>query len=175
MKKIALIAAIASVCSASVYANDYSQPTQSFSVGYARSALDVEKGSADNHANGINLKYNHAIDDRVGIITSFTYTDLDKKAGNDKLDFDYWSLMAGPSVTLGDRFNVYGMLGLARGKAELKTQLLSYKESHTDLAVGFGAQFYVTDQFLLDAHYEYSELTNEVDVGTWSIGAGYRF
>lgn len=83
--------------------------------------------------------------------------------------------MAGPSVNLGDRVNLYGLLGFSYGKVDAKNSWLTYSDNDNSIAAGVGAQFYITDNFAIDASYEYTEFSGDIEVGTWSVGAGYRF
>ncbi|MCG3743120.1 attachment protein [Vibrio cincinnatiensis] len=176
MKKIALIAAVASVFSTSVLANEIEKkPVQVFSVGYANSSVEEYGYSLPDDAKGFNLKYSKTFENNFGLVGSFTYTNLDKTYYDANLELTYWSLMAGPSVKLGDRVNLYGLLGFSYGKVDAKNSWLTYSDNDNSIAAGVGAQFYITDNFAIDASYEYTEFSGDVEVGTWSVGAGYRF
>ncbi len=151
----------------------------SISIGYAQSKIK----DVDDHPKGVNAKYRYEFDDLWGIIGSFTYTNLsyDYYDGGDKVgdsDFDYYSLTAGPSYRFNDYVSVYGLLGLAHGKIKSSAYSRYYEaegdESKTSVAYGVGLQVNPWPNWIIDASYEYSKL-DDAKIGTWVIGAGYRF
>lgn len=153
------------------------------SLGYAQSHVKVDDRNLDENPKGFNLKYRYEIDNNLGFITSFTYTtqSYDYYYGSNKVgdaDLKYYSLTAGPAYRFNDYISAYGLIGFGHGKATSNVSLLGYSansdESKTSVAYGAGLQLNVTPNIALDAHYEYSKL-GDFKVGTWTVGAGYRF
>ena len=90
----------------------------------------------------------------------------------------YYSLVAGPAYRFNEYISAYGVLGLAHGtdsgSASYGGSSISVDDSKTSVAYGAGLQFNVTPNIAIDAHYEYSKL-GDFKIGTWILGAGYRF
>lgn len=153
------------------------------SLGYAQSHVKVDGDSLNENPKGFNLKYRYEIDEHLGFITSFTYTtqSYDYYLGRYKVgdgDLKYYSLTAGPAYRFNDYISAYGLIGFGHGKSSVNISFPGYyvdqDESKTSVAYGAGLQFNVTPNIALDAHYEYSKL-GDFKVGTWTVGAGYRF
>lgn len=183
MKKVAILAAVASLLSANAFSYTYEyQPKESITVGFSHSTVRFLGEKLDDNPMGFNLKYRKDFNSEYGLITSFTYSGMDKNysqgslSGN--LNLDYYSFMFGPTLRANDHFSVYGLVGVAHGKAtvEISSPLASASASdnETSIAYGAGLQIDVNENFTIDASFEYSKL-NEVKAGTWVIGAGYRF
>lgn len=87
-------------------------------------------------------------------------------------------------LPLGDRFSVYGKLGIyhATSDAQARTVLLNADASDdaTDLTFGFGASFDITRQFALRGEWQrYTDVggsdIGKADVDVFSVGALWRF
>ncbi|EYU16103.1 Ail/Lom family outer membrane beta-barrel protein [Photorhabdus aegyptia] len=179
-------ALIASVVAAglSVFAFAANAGESTISGGYAQSHMKFKDSKIDDHPKGLNLKYRYELDNNWGVISSFTYTYLGyefynggRKVG--KADIDYYSLMAGPTYRFNDYVSAYGMVGAARGKAKSEAfvsgyEIPDYKGSKTSVAYGLGLQFNPMPNWTIDTSYEYSKL-NDIKIGTWVVGVGYRF
>ncbi|EQB99008.1 Ail/Lom family outer membrane beta-barrel protein [Photorhabdus temperata] len=155
------------------------------SGGYAQSHVktdnkDFEK-LFDGNPKGFNLKYRYELDNNFGVISSFTYTYLgyDYYQGGKKVaesDMDYYSLMAGPTYRFNEYVSVYGMVGAAHGKVKGSNFITSQSDSKSKTSVGYGVglQFNPMPNWTIDTSYEYSKL-DELKIGTWVVGVGYRF
>ncbi|EKO3894355.1 outer membrane beta-barrel protein [Vibrio metschnikovii] len=183
MKKVAILAAVASLLSASAFSYTYEyQPKESITVGFSHSTVRFLGEKLDDNPMGFNLKYRKDFNSEYGLITSFTYSGMNKTYTqgylSGKLDLDYYSFTFGPTLRANEHFSVYGLLGAAHGKASADVWSLagsaSASDSETSIAYGAGLQIDVNENFTIDASFEYSKL-NEVKAGTWVIGAGYRF
>lgn len=151
----------------------------SISFGYAQSNVKVDGINLDGSPRGFNLKYRYEIDKDWGVITSYTHTQKSYSArgngvsANAKLSYN--SFEVGPTLRLNDYVSLYALAGFATGKAEVN--MTGYGDSaatSTSFAGGFGMQFNPMKNAVIDAHYEYSKL-DDVKVGTWVLGAGFRF
>ncbi|NDK97989.1 Ail/Lom family outer membrane beta-barrel protein [Photorhabdus bodei] len=174
-------ALVASVVAAglSVFAFAANAGESTISGGYAQSHIKFKDHKIDDHPKGLNLKYRYELDNNWGVISSFTYTylgyefyDRGRKVG--KADIDYYSLMAGPTYRFNDYVSAYGMVGAARGKIKASNFVDSESYSKTSIGYGLGLQFNPMPNWTIDTSYEYSKL-NDIKIGTWVVGVGYRF
>ncbi|MCC8465418.1 Ail/Lom family outer membrane beta-barrel protein [Photorhabdus bodei] len=183
MKKALIASAVAVGLSVFTFAANAGEHT--ISGGYAQSHVKFDGEKLDENPKGFNLKYRYELDDNFGVIGSFTLTHqgYDYYYGSRKIgtgDLDYYSLMVGPTYRFNEYVSVYGLVGAAHGKEEAKGNAavlgydVEYKESKTSAAYGLGLQFNPMPNWVIDASYEYSKL-GDFKVGTWVIGAGYRF
>lgn len=178
MKKV-LLSTLAIVVFSAMTANVYATDESTVSVGYAQSHVKVDGNKLDEKPKGFNLKYRYEIDDNWGVLASFAYTHqgYDFYHGGSKVgtgDLDYYSWTMGPAYRFNDYISAYGLIGGAKGRVKVSTSYGSEKESKTSLAYGAGLQFNPYPNIAIDASYEYSKL-GDFKVGTWMIGAGYRF
>ncbi|WP_445493414.1 Ail/Lom family outer membrane beta-barrel protein [Photorhabdus sp. SF281] len=151
------------------------------SGGYAQSHAKFNGEKTDDNPKGFNLKYRYELDNNLGVISSLTYTYLgyDYYRGGRKVaesDMDYFSLMAGPTYRFNEYVSVYGMVGAAHGKVKNSDYVdsISGSKSKTSVSYGLGLQFDPMPNWTIDTSYEYSKL-DELKIGTWVVGVGYRF
>lgn len=175
MKKILLAALFISALPA--IANAAGESTAS--VGYAQSHATRDKADLDEKPKGFNLKYRYELDDKIGVIGSFTRTSQsydfysgDRKVGSGK--FDYYSLAGGPSFRFNDYLSAYGLVGASYGKGDASVSSQSETKSKATMMYGVGLQFNPLPNVAIDASYEYSKL-EKVKVDTFVVGVGYRF
>jgi len=177
MNRISIAVAFLGAIAFSSTANAENEST--ISVGYAQSHVKFDGETLKEHPKGVNLKYRYEIDSNWGVIGSFTYTHQDynfyfnnRNVGNG--DLDYYSLTAGPVYRFNDYISAYGLVGAAHGKESVDVYSEKYSESKTAVAYGAGLQINPVKNIAIDASYEYSKL-DDVKVGTWMLGVGYRF
>ncbi|EKN4774180.1 MULTISPECIES: attachment invasion locus protein Ail [Yersinia] len=178
MKKT-LLASSLIACLSIASVNVYAASESSISIGYAQSHVKENGYTLDNDPKGFNLKYRYELDDNWGVIGSFAYTHqgYDFFYGSNKFghgDVDYYSVTMGPSFRINEYVSLYGLLGAAHGKVKSSVFDESISASKTSMAYGAGVQFNPLPNFVIDASYEYSKL-DSIKVGTWMLGAGYRF
>ena len=171
MKKIACLSALAAVLAIS--AGSAVAATSTVTGGYAQS----DAQGAANKMNGFNLKYRYEQDNNpLGVIGSFTYTEKDRTNGaGDYNKTQYYGITAGPAYRLNDWASIYGVVGVGYGKFQ-DTNYPTHKDDTSDYGFSYGAgvQFNPIENVALDFSYEQSRIRS-VDVGTWIVGAGYRF
>ncbi|MDP5254108.1 MULTISPECIES: Ail/Lom family outer membrane beta-barrel protein [unclassified Vibrio] len=180
MKKTTLLCALITglTTSGSVMAEQLLNPQQALSVGYASTDIDTGddtgNGLIDDPA-GINLKYTYQSDDKIGFISSLTYTKSSESYTSDiEVEINYLSLLAGPTYSLSDNLKVYGMAGLARAEIKVSDSSDSASDDESDLALAAGLRVNVTDNIALDLSYEYTDI-EEWDFSTLSAGIGFNF
>ncbi|EKO3451813.1 outer membrane beta-barrel protein [Vibrio fluvialis] len=177
MKTISKFAVlVAALASLSANAEDFKQTV---SAGYAHSSVEYLGYELDDDTGGFNVKYRMEFNEEYGFIISHTKTDYNKSGTYSGVSIDasldYMSFMVGPTFRANKYFSVYLMAGGAKGEAEASVSSIgSAKESDTSFSYGGGLQINVTDQFVIDGSYEYSEF-NDVNVGTWVVGMGFSF
>lgn len=182
MKKTPLFCAfvLGLTASASVMADDnhFLTPHHSLSVGYASTDIDTGDDTVDGLIDdpaGINLKYTYQADDKIGFISSLTYTKSSESyTSGYEMDIDYLSLLAGPTYSLSDNLKIYGMAGLARAEIEVSDSSDSDSDDESDLVLAAGLRVNVTEDIALDLSYEYTEI-EDIDFGTLSAGVGFNF
>lgn len=169
MKKIACLSAIACVLAVSV--GTASAATSTVTGGYAQG--DIK--NVYNKAKGFNLKYRYENDTQLGYVGSFTYIEKDGKHDGDYRKGQYYGITAGPALRLNDWASVYGVIGVGYGKFQDAVSLTD-NSSHSGYGFSYGAgvQFNPIENVALDFSYEQSRVRSH-DIGTWIVGAGYRF
>ncbi|QIQ22198.1 Ail/Lom family outer membrane beta-barrel protein [Zophobihabitans entericus] len=192
MKKISLslLAVGALAVSFSAAADNHS-----FTLGYAQSNIDI----IDN-IKGVNLKYRYEWDSSLSVITSFTYMSGNETIKDlfvqdiitDKIDLKYYSLAAGPAYRFNDYVSVYGILGVAYVKNDVKEHWLNYigpghedmgtenySKNSANLVYSVGVQFNPMENLVVDVAYEGSKLKtvaeDKLSSNGFNIGVGYRF
>ena len=169
MKKIACLSALAAVLAVS--AGTAVAATSTVTGGYAQSDM---QGVA-NKAGGFNLKYRYEADNNpLGVISSFTYTEKSDTQNGVYTKGQYYGITAGPAYRLNDWASIYGVIGLGYGKAQGNQFPDNNSTSDYGFSYGAGLQFNPIENVALDFSYEQSRIRS-VDVGTWIVGAGYRF
>ena len=169
MKKIACLSALAAVLAFS--AGTAVAATSTVTGGYAQSDM---QGVA-NKAGGFNLKYRYEQDDApLGVISSFTYTQKSNSEDGVYSKGQYYGITAGPAYRLNDWASIYGVVGVGYGKAQASDLPAKASTSDYGFSYGAGLQFNPMENVALDFGYEQSRIRS-VDVGTWIVGAGYRF
>ncbi|AYB49639.1 peptidase [Candidatus Williamhamiltonella defendens] len=166
----------------------------SVSVGYAWSSLgvvneknDLVKTNKDAGPKGINLKYRYEIDNQLGIITSFTYLrkkeDLSGKIGssdiNNSLNFNYYSLLIGPTYRFNEWVSGYAALGVVHSKVKETNKFTDIDQKFDNKKNGFagmiGVQVNPMPNIVIDGSFEYAKSVYGKKAKVWSIGLGYRF
>ncbi len=149
------------------------------SFGYAQSNVKID-GNNDklDDPKGFNLKYRYEIDSEWGVGGALVHTykgySFYYDGNKGTADLDYYSLTVGPSYRFNEYVSAYGLIGVAQGKAKVSAPGYSDSESKTSAAYGAGLQFNPIPNVAIDASYEYSKL-NDIKIGTWMVGLGYRF
>lgn len=176
-KCVGLAVLSALLISGSFAANAANENT--ISIGYAQSNVKVDGNDVNGNPQGVNLKYRNEFNDKFGLVVSTTYTNKTydyysrgSKVAEGKLK--YYSTTLGPSYRLNDYSSVYALIGVGYGEAD--ASILNYSESNNKTSVAYGAGFQINPvkNWAIDASYEYSKL-GDYKVGTWTLGAGYRF
>ena len=177
---VPLIMTSLSLCAA----NAQAVGENTLSLGYAQSHAKVNGDKLKEKPKGFNVKYRYEFDNQWGMIGSFVYTHQgydyhwnSRKIGS--IDLDYYSLAAGPVYRFNDYISAYGLVGVAHGQMEVALNNFSYngkenQQSKSAFAYGAGLQFNPYPNIAIDASYEYTKL-DDVTVGTWMLGLGYRF
>ncbi|WP_174891107.1 Ail/Lom family outer membrane beta-barrel protein [Candidatus Williamhamiltonella defendens] len=166
----------------------------SVSVGYAWSSLGVvnEKNkdlgvNKDAGPKGVNLKYRYEIDNQLGIITSFTYLrkkeDLSLKIGaedgNYSLNFNYYSLLIGPTYRFNEWVSGYAALGVVHSKVKENSTRgsagIKFDNKKNGFAGMIGVQVNPMPNIVIDGSFEYAKSVYGKKAKVWSIGLGYRF
>lgn len=148
-------------------------------AGYSQSDVKYMGYEPDKNPKGFNVKYRLEFNDELGVIASYTSTDYDKSvsygSGSASLALDYQSFMFGPTFRANEVLSAYLLIGLVEGEAKgSATGIGSERLSEKDVGFGGGFQFNITDNFAIDASYEYADI-EDVRVGTWTLGAGLSF
>lgn len=111
------------------------------------------------------------------------YGNLGLGAGKATLAMNSLQVAAVGAYPLNPQFDLIGKLGLASNKAELTgTGILAAaaaSESKTDLLIGLGVQYHVSQQVTLRAQYDsfgkFTKDTNPIKASALSVGVAYSF
>lgn len=156
--------------------------TQTVTLGYSQAWIkDLDRVDGK----GLTAKYHYQGSAPVGVIGAATYMGASVKGINEdqnrvKLNFRYFSLLAGPSYKINDYVSIYGMTGVANGK--IKVSFQSEKEryhqsesaSKFGFAYGAGVQIVPAANWTIDTGYEGAHIGN-VLVNGINFGVGYHF
>ncbi|MGK3140997.1 Ail/Lom family outer membrane beta-barrel protein [Pantoea sp. C2G6] len=162
------------------------------SIGYAQSNV---KNFSD--IRGINLQYRYEWDSPLSVMASFSYMKGDDSFSRNyvepegvdeyrqKTDGKYYSLLAGPAYRINDYVSFYGLVGVARTKADTRSTYRTpysydsgtYNERKTSFAYGAGVVFNPTETLSVNVGYEGTRASfyKDVDINGFNIGVGYRF
>ncbi|ABX88011.1 Ail/Lom family outer membrane beta-barrel protein [Yersinia pestis] len=159
-------------------ANAASDASNTVSFGYAQSTLKIDGEKIGKDNKGFNLKYRHELDSVLGIVASFTHTKQNYGMPGDsdgKRKVEYYSLMVGPSWRFNEFVSAYALIGATQGKStHTKPRMVSNTVSKTSMGYGAGLQFNPVKHVAIDTAYEYAKI-EDVKIGTWIVGGGYRF
>ncbi|CRG52221.1 Ail/Lom family outer membrane beta-barrel protein [Yersinia wautersii] len=149
---------------------------------------------------GINIKFRHELNDKLGVISSLTYTSkflngnakIQDRYGEFSTRGKYLSFIVGPTFRLNEYVSAYATAGIARTKVRNYSANYSIKQDaqgkdtytltdsdtfsdrKTSFTYGVGLQFNPIEPVAIDVSYERS------GHGVWrasglNIGVGYRF
>lgn len=169
MKKIACLTALA--CALTFSVGTASASTSTVTGGYAQGDMQGKL----NKAKGFNLKYRYENESALGYIGSLTYIEKDATRSDVYTKGQYYGITAGPAYRINDWASAYAVIGLGYGKYQTAENTFEhYSNSDYGFSYGAGLQFNPVENVALDFSYEQSRI-RQVDVGTWIVGAGYRF
>lgn len=172
MKSKVLTAAVLFALSASSFADEKETPRDPvISIGFVQSSIEVGGYGFPDDAYGFNSKYRTEMNNSYGFIGSVSYSGLSKTYYGQGINLSQFSITFGPAFRASDRISFYGLIGLGMGYVETGYG----DDDDNSLALGAGAQFDITDQVVFDISYEKASYSGDIDVGTWSLGLGYRF
>lgn len=170
-----------SLCSFCFLVSPVYATTSTISVGYAQSHLAWHGHAVQNSPQGINIKYRYNINEELGLIGSFTYTNKSKRDylinGKTKLGSgyaDYASWTAGPAYRINDFISAYGLIGISHFRTGEKVEGGVDKERRNSFVYGGGLQFDATKDISLDVSYEKAKAI-KLNGNTWILGLGYKF
>ncbi len=169
MKKIVCLSALAFALTLS--AGTASAATSTVTGGYAQGDMQGKQ----NKAKGFNLKYRYETESPLGYIASLTYIEKNATRSGVYEKGEYYGFTAGPVYRINDWVSAYGVIGMGHGKFQTVEDVY-YRNTNGDFGFSYGAglQFNPMESVALDFSYEQSRIRH-VDVGTWVVGAGYRF
>lgn len=141
------------------------------SIGVAKSSIEVGGHDFPDDAYGFSSKYRTEVNNSYGFIASVSYSGLSETYFGQSINLSQFSVTAGPVFRASDRVSIYGLIGLGMGYIDTGYG----DDDENSLALGAGAQFDITDELVFDISYEKTSYSGDIDVGTWSLGLGYRF
>ncbi|MBE7930393.1 Ail/Lom family outer membrane beta-barrel protein [Escherichia coli] len=175
-----------------------SGPQTTLSAGWLHARTQV---SESDNLNGINVKYRYEFTDSVGLVSSFSYANV-QHIKNQRHDADRWhedslrhrgfSVMAGPSLRMTEWFSAYVLAGVSYAressfagdyvtlmsdegkKQDHLTDSASGHRSHTSLAYGMGIQINPAENIAIDMAYETAG-RGDWRTDAFIVGIGYRF
>ncbi|NAX44830.1 MULTISPECIES: Ail/Lom family outer membrane beta-barrel protein [unclassified Vibrio] len=172
MKSKVLTAAVLFALSASSFADEKEAPRKPVvSIGIVQSSIEVGDYDFPDDAYGFNSKYRTEVNNSYGIISSVSYSGLSKTYFGQRINLSQFLITVGPTFRASDRISFYGLIGLGMGYIDTGRG----DDNENSLALGAGAQFDITDEVVFDISYEKASYSGGIDVGTWSLGLGYRF
>lgn len=163
-------------------------PKSTVSIGYSHGKI-----SGADSIDGVNLKYNHELNQQPwGVMTSLTYMsgkqDGDISSGahrySNDVDFDYYSAGVGPSYRVNPNVNVYGLVGVsksdAKGTQRRTDNNATYyvNDKSTAFMYGAGVQYNPAPNWSVDLGYEGTRVSDGYDkrsMNALNLGVGYRF
>jgi len=116
--------------------------------------------------------------------------------GQDRFKATSWNLAGKGTLPLGDKFNIFGKLGVSSNRASSSTattgglvQNVSATKTRTDTLAGVGGTYHINSNISVRLEYEsYGKFGNAVNhvvatpgetgratIGLWSVGMVYKF
>lgn len=150
------------------------------STGYAFGQLSANHDRlTDANPDGMNMKYRYEMNDRWGVVGSFTFagatTDMNA------VEWGYYSVMAGPSWRFNEYLSAYYLLGMARTETDINTRTITRTLKKSAFSSALGVMVNPWSNLVLDVGVEYAAFRNFTQGGTdvesllFITGIGYRF
>lgn len=183
---LVLFSAAASQASASPVKEYDFKFKPSLSIGYEQAHVN-----GMGNLKGVNAKVQLNSDYPFGFMASASYLKdqwetnkmLHRKTDGDKSSSkqskaQYYSLMAGPTIKINEMTHLYGLAGMSRSYIKPDGNSGAGKDIHNHFAYGAGITANLTDQLVLTAGYEGSQVkvagkNKRLDGGV--INVGYQF
>ena len=158
----------------------------SVSLGYEQAHV---KGMGN--LKGVNAKVQFNSDYPLGFMASASYMKdqwdtnklLHRKSGSDKENgkeskAQYYSVMAGPTIRINEMARLYALAGMSRSDIKPEGNSGAGKDIHNRFAYGAGITVNVTDQLILTAGYEGSQVKvagKNKSLNGAVVNIGYQF
>jgi outer membrane immunogenic protein len=170
MKKYLILASL--LCSSLTFA---ASGDSYFGGGIHRGDLDIDGFSTVN-PNAIKLEYGYYVWDSIAIEGHFAYGFGEDTVSS--LDFKLKqaiSLFAKADLSVGENSNVYGLLGLTKGKIEVSNYSGSDSEDDSGLSYGLGFETKIQSDLVFSTEYIMYLSEDDYDYSGINIGISKLF
>ncbi len=156
---------------------------EGFSVGASVARASVEANglgqTVDGDADGSRIFGSYMFTRRFGIeagYSAFGRPDDNTLASNLEVETDSYDLYAVGVHPVSEKIDLFGKLGVVRSSTEIELDETSeVTSSSTDLALGFGGEYSVSERFAIRGEFQWVDSDNSGAVRMVSLGGVYRF
>ena len=174
----ALLAALTVLLAANLASAD-----EGFSVGASAARASVEaKGlgqTVTGDADGSRIFGSYMFTRRFGIeagYSDFGRPDDNTIAPNFEVESNSYDLYAVGVKPVSEKLDMFGKLGLVHSYTEIEVdETVSASTDSTDLALGFGAEYNVSERFAVRSEFEWVDSDSSGAVRMVSLGGVFRF
>ncbi|GJM27028.1 MAG: hypothetical protein DHS20C16_34430 [Phycisphaerae bacterium] len=154
-----------------------------FSIGLSavRADIDVnEPGlNVNGEASGMRLFGLYEFNDNFGIeagISSFDRPNDASIPATSEVEHESYDMFAVGTLPLTEKLDVYGKAGFVSSETEVEeSELSEISSSSTDLALGFGGEYDLTNRLALRAEFQWTDNPNSGAGNTMSLSGIFRF
>ncbi len=173
-----LLAALTLLLSANLASAD-----EGFSVGASVTRASIEAmglgQTVNGDADGSRIFGSYMFTRRFGIeagYSDFGRPDDNTIAPNVEVESNSYDLYAVGVQPVTDKLDLFGKLGLVRSDTEIEeSETSEVSSSSTDLALGFGAEYNLSERFAIRGEFEWIDSDNSGAVRMVSLGGVFRF
>ncbi len=156
---------------------------EGFSIGASVARASVEATglgqTVNGDADGSRIFGSYMFTRRFGIEAGYSYfgrPDDSTIAPNVEVESNSYDLYAVGVQPVSEKFDLFGKLGLVRSDTEIEeSETSEVSSSSTDLALGFGGEYSVSERFGIRAEFEWIDSDNSGAVQMVSLGGVFRF
>ena len=164
-------------------ATNLASADEGFSIGASVARASVEAQglgqTVDGDADGTRIFASYMFTKNFGIeagYSDFGRPDDSTLAPNFEVETNSSDFYAVGVKPVSDKIDLFGKLGLVRSNTEIEeSETSEASSSSTDLALGFGAEYKVSDRFGFRAEFEWIDSKNSGAVQMISLGGVLRF
>lgn len=166
-----------------LFAVNLANAGEGFSIGASMARASVEAQglgqTVDGDADGSRIFGSYMFTPRYGIeagFSDFGSPDDSSIAPNLEVESESYDLYAVGVQPITEKFDLFGKLGLVRSTTEIEEDdTTEVSTSSTDLALGFGGEYSVSERFAIRSEFEWVDSDNSGAVTMISLGGVFRF
>lgn len=174
---------ICTAFTALILSSNFAVADNGFSLGVSAVRADIDVNDVGINVNGDATGWRlfglYKFNDKFGIeggVSSFDGPDDPTIPSNFEVEHESFDLFAVGNLPVTEKLDLYGKLGFVSSTTEVEEDELSeVSSSSTDLALGLGAEYELSNRFAIRTEFQWSDSQNSGAVTMLSFGGVYRF